>query len=123
MTLGVNETHRRRGLGTRAIREIIHMLRERTPVEPILLHVKTENAGAVAFYQRLGFRIDEATGFSENHYLIDGKHYHAYELTYAMPAERCERPPAALRTARHTPRCGPHRQGIGQTIWSVCALL
>ena len=33
--------------------------------------------------------IDEATGFSENHYLIDGKNYHAYELTYAIPEERC----------------------------------
>jgi hypothetical protein len=64
------------------------MLRERTAAEVVILHVKTENAGAFAFYQRLGFVIDEATGFSENHYLIDGKNYHAYELSYAIPSER-----------------------------------
>ena len=51
MTLGVSTAHRRRGLGTRAMREIIDMLRERTAVRLIFLHVKTENEGAVAFYQ------------------------------------------------------------------------
>lgn len=103
MTLGVDEAYRRRGLGTKAIREVIVMLRERTAAEVVILHVKTENAGAFAFYQRLGFVIDEATGFSENHYLIDGKNYHAYELSYAIPSERRAAQP-------HTQRpCTPHR--------------
>ena len=49
--------------------------------------------------------IDEATGFSENHYLIDGKNYHAYELTYAIPEERCAA--STSRPPRAHPRASP----------------
>ena len=56
---------------------ILQLLRKQTRCTCATLHVKSTNAAAVRFYERLGFTCDPETGFLENHYYIDGKHYDA----------------------------------------------
>ena len=84
MTLGVKETHRRQGLGRRSMDHIIRVLRAHAACEIASLHVKTENAAAVSFYQGYGFSIDPDNGFCRDHYLIHGKQYHAYRFTFSL---------------------------------------
>ena len=48
------------------------------------LHVKSTNGAAVGFYERLGFTCDPIDGFLENHYYIDGRHWHAYRYTRSL---------------------------------------
>ena len=85
MTLGVREGHRQCGLGTRAIEEIMRLLRRRTLCEVAELHVKCANAAAVAFYERNGFERGLAEdGLCRNHYFLDGRHWDAYVYTRSL---------------------------------------
>jgi len=118
MTLGVHETYRRRGLGTHALQLCLEMLRDRTRCMIAQLHVKSLNASAVAFYQRLGWVADEAEGrggLCSNHYLIDGVLYDAKALK--LDLARMRRATAA----------GGRRESFYSSVfdWSdrVCAVL
>lgn len=57
-SLAVSPDHRRRGIGTALMRHIEHALRERD-CPKINLQVLAANAGTVAFYQKLGYRVEE----------------------------------------------------------------
>ena len=81
MTLGVKETYRRCKLGTVAMRRILHLLRTTTRADYAALHVKCANTAAVEFYESMGFSCDPDTGFLQNHYFIDGRHWDAYRYT------------------------------------------
>ncbi len=87
ITLDVAETHRRRGAGSTLLAESERNLALRG-VRTILLETAIENAPAVAFWQRHGYRI-EAT--LKRYYLgrLD-----AYEMRKILP-------PPALKTATH----------------------
>lgn len=84
MTLGVRESHRRLGLGARALDEICKLLRQRTSCAVIMLHVKGANTAAIAFYESQGFvRDGPEDGLLRNHYDLDGRWWDAYQ--YARP--------------------------------------
>jgi len=55
VTLDVHPSHRRSGLGTTLIEELLARLR-RAGATRGRLEVSTENGGAIAFYERLGFQ-------------------------------------------------------------------
>jgi ribosomal protein S18 acetylase RimI-like enzyme len=57
VTLDVAESHRRVGVGSVLLRESEHNLALRG-VRTILLETATDNAGAIAFWQRHGYRIE-----------------------------------------------------------------
>jgi ribosomal protein S18 acetylase RimI-like enzyme len=80
MTLGVKDSHRRLGLGTRAMEEILALLVNCTHADYAALHVKTLNEAAVRFYESMGFRRGP-DAFLPNHYYIDGQHWDAYRYT------------------------------------------
>jgi ribosomal-protein-alanine N-acetyltransferase len=63
VTLDVAPAHRRRGLATELMQGVERMA-VAEECSAMLLHVYAENAGAVAFYQRLGFeRLYDDEGF------------------------------------------------------------
>ena len=84
MTLGVKESYRRHHLGTEIMELILQLLRRETACDYATLHVKSINAAAVGFYERMGFTCDPMDGFLENHYYIDGQHWHAYRYTRSL---------------------------------------
>merc|ERR1740124_146724 len=84
MTLGVKESQRRRHLGNRVLRECLELVAARVPCDVATLHVKSDNLGALRFYERYGFVVDP-DGFCKDHYLIEGVLYDAYRLTYSLP--------------------------------------
>ena len=84
MTLGVKESQRRRHLGNKVLRECLELVVARVPCDVATLHVKSDNLGALRFYERYGFVIDP-DGFCKDHYLIEGVLYDAYRLTYSLP--------------------------------------
>ncbi len=55
VTLDVHPAHRRRSVGKALLGELLARL-ERAGACEVRLEVDTENAGAIAFYERLGFR-------------------------------------------------------------------
>jgi [ribosomal protein S18]-alanine N-acetyltransferase len=85
ITLDVYEAHRRRGIGTALLEKIESNLAARG-VRSILLETASDNAAAVAFWKRHGYRI-EAT--LKRYYLgrID-----AYEMRKILPAVTSARP-------------------------------
>jgi [ribosomal protein S18]-alanine N-acetyltransferase len=78
VTLDVAEKHRRHGVGTALLQKLESNLEARG-VRSILLETATENAAAVAFWQRHGYRI-EAT--LKRYYL--GR-MDAYEMRKILP--------------------------------------
>ena len=78
VTLDVGEKHRRHGVGTALLQKLESNLGARG-VRSILLETATENAAAVAFWQRHGYRI-EAT--LKRYYL--GRE-DAYEMRKILP--------------------------------------
>jgi [ribosomal protein S18]-alanine N-acetyltransferase len=87
ITLDVRETHRRRGAGSFLLSESERNLTLRG-VRTILLETAIENAPAVAFWQRHGYRIEAAL---KRYYL--GRQ-DAYEMRKILP-------PPALKTGAH----------------------
>lgn len=107
MTLGVRESHRRLGIGSRALDEIMQLLRARTVCAEAVLHVKLANEAAVAFYERAGFeRGAENGGLCRNHYLLDGRQWDALLFTRTLHQSFLER----LR-------------GYRQSLPGLCAIL
>ena len=87
ITLDVAETHRRRGTGSTLLGESERNLALRG-VRTILLETSIENAPAVAFWQRHGYRIEAVL---KRYYL---GHVDAYEMRKILP-------PPALQTNAH----------------------
>ena len=87
ITLDVNEAHRRSGVGSELLAESEKVLALRG-VRTILLETAIDNAPAVAFWQRHGYRIEAVL---KRYYLgrLD-----AYEMRKILP-------PAALEAGRH----------------------
>ena len=85
ITLDVDQKHRRRGIGTALLEKLESNLAARG-VRSILLEAASDNAAAVAFWKRHGYRI-EAT--LKRYYLgrID-----AYEMRKILPAATRSRP-------------------------------
>lgn len=85
ITLDVDATHRRRGIGTALLEKLESNLAARG-VHSILLETASDNDAAVAFWKRHGYRI-EAT--LKRYYLgrID-----AYEMRKILPAATRARP-------------------------------
>ena len=81
MTLGVKPSHRRCGLGARAMEQMLKLLRTRTRATYVALHVKTANRAACAFYDRFGFTTDPVDGLLEKHYYLGGEHWDACRYT------------------------------------------
>jgi len=98
MTLGVKESQRRRHLGNRVLRECLELVVAHVPCDVATLHVKSDNLGALRFYERYGFIVDP-DGFCKDHYLIEGVLYDAYRLTYSLL------PPQSLSLLSFLPRC------------------
>jgi ribosomal protein S18 acetylase RimI-like enzyme len=57
-TVAVDPRHRRRGIGAALVRRAEAALRELGALK-INLQVRTSNAGVVAFYEKLGYRVEE----------------------------------------------------------------
>lgn len=53
--------------------------------------MKTDNTGAVAFYEGLNFLKNPERPVSHNHYLIHGQWYHAYHMLFDLARLRCVR--------------------------------
>lgn len=79
MTLGVQESFRRLGIGAELLRRILVILRS-LACTVAALHVKSLNVAACRFYECHGFRPDPVNGWYPGHYLIDGVQYDAYRL-------------------------------------------
>eukprot|EP00300_Choanocystis_sp_HF-7_P037862 c54247_g1_i1.p1 GENE.c54247_g1_i1~~c54247_g1_i1.p1 ORF type:complete len:187 (+),score=35.87 c54247_g1_i1:46-606(+) len=77
MTIGVHPSHRRRKLATHLLQEISKDLEQSWGCKRTTLHVKTDNAGAIAFYQKHGFQITQRL---VDHYCIENQNYDAFEL-------------------------------------------
>jgi ribosomal protein S18 acetylase RimI-like enzyme len=56
--LAVSPDHRKAGIGRRLVAESARLLRERG-VPKLNLQVRGDNAGVVAFYERLGFAVED----------------------------------------------------------------
>ena len=84
MTLGVDESCRRRRLGSRVMDLIIELLRERTECEFAVLHVKLLNEAAVGFYRRYGFVSNMADDYCRDHYYINQQWYDAARFAFPL---------------------------------------
>jgi ribosomal protein S18 acetylase RimI-like enzyme len=62
--LAVDESHRRSGLGRRLMDEVEARLR-RLGCPKLNLQVRNDNAAALGFYERLGFKRDEAVSLGK----------------------------------------------------------
>ncbi|UCD48946.1 MAG: GNAT family acetyltransferase [Phycisphaerales bacterium] len=62
--LAVAPSHRRRGLATRLVREAERQLR-RAGCPKINLQVRTSNTDVIAFYEALGFRVDDVVSMGK----------------------------------------------------------
>ena len=65
--LEVDPAHRRRGLATAVLAEVLDWGASQG-ARTALLHVETANTGAAALYDRLGFRTHHT-----NRYLVEGR--------------------------------------------------
>lgn len=83
MTLGVDSSMRRLGLGSELLRRILLVLRAEG-CSQAALHVKCLNRAACAFYQRRGFMLDPVLGHCRDHYIIDGVNYDAFRLVFPL---------------------------------------
>jgi ribosomal protein S18 acetylase RimI-like enzyme len=66
-SLAVSEAHRRRGIGSALIRRLEVALTERGCLK-VNLQVRASNAGAVAFYEVLGYGIEERVSMGKRFY-------------------------------------------------------
>uniref|UniRef100_A0A6B2LP97 N-alpha-acetyltransferase 60 n=1 Tax=Arcella intermedia TaxID=1963864 RepID=A0A6B2LP97_9EUKA len=83
MTIGVESTHRRQGLGVDILRKVLFVLAQ-SGCSEVHLDVKGDNKAAVAFYRRHGFvRVCKKEGF----YLIGEGYYDAYGMVFRFPSE------------------------------------
>ena len=62
--IAVEAEHRRRGIGSRLLQQVVDAASEQGAKE-ITLHVRVSNAGAMKFYRTLGF---EVVGRMKDHY-------------------------------------------------------
>ena len=65
MTVGVLAPHRDRAIGTRLLRHALNEGSKDAFLTHAYLHVQTNNADAIAFYERFGFEED---GVARNYY-------------------------------------------------------
>jgi ribosomal protein S18 acetylase RimI-like enzyme len=65
--VAVAPEHRRRGIGSALLRRIEALLKERGCLN-VNLQVLASNPGAVAFYETLGFCIEERVSMGKRHY-------------------------------------------------------
>ena len=101
LTLDVDPAYRRTGVGRALLDELSARLRA-AGARRIRLEVDIRNAGAVAFYERLGFRVE---GRIPDYY---GPERHAYVMGRELdgPAARGSGRPATVRTAGGTGKEG-----------------
>jgi ribosomal protein S18 acetylase RimI-like enzyme len=66
-SVAVNPAHRGRGIGSALIRRVEAALAERGCLK-VNLQVRSPNAGVVAFYQKLGFEVDERVSLGKRLY-------------------------------------------------------
>ncbi len=78
LTLDVHPDRRRRGAGRRLLEELLARLRA-AGAERVQLEVDAENRGAIAFYERLGFRTIERI----SDYYGNGRD--AFEMSLELP--------------------------------------
>jgi ribosomal protein S18 acetylase RimI-like enzyme len=75
MTLGTVTEHRQGGLATALLEWVEHLVQRDTSCGGVYLHVITNNATAIRFYERLGYsRVEELPDYYEIH----GKKYPSY---------------------------------------------
>jgi predicted N-acetyltransferase YhbS len=82
LTVAVHETHRRQGLATRLLHACIDYAKRDKQCGVVYLHVITNNAPALAFYQRNGFAHVKTC---YNFYRIDGCNYNAFLYALYLP--------------------------------------
>jgi len=66
-SLAVRADHQRRGVGTALVRRLEGMLAERGCLK-VNLQVRSTNAAVVAFYEKLGFRVEELLSMGKRLY-------------------------------------------------------
>jgi ribosomal protein S18 acetylase RimI-like enzyme len=66
-SLAVDPEHRRRGVGTALVRRLEALLAERGCLK-VNLQVRSSNTAVVAFYERLGFRVEEILSLGKRLY-------------------------------------------------------
>lgn len=80
-TFGVHESVRRRGLGTLLLQRFRDEVQRVRPVDALVLHVKTLNTAAVAFYEAHAFAHYR---LRSNHYRINGQRYDALKMVLPL---------------------------------------
>ncbi|GAA4477839.1 ribosomal protein S18-alanine N-acetyltransferase [Rhodococcus olei] len=84
-TIGVDPTHRRRGLGSVLLAELLRLADGHGG--PVFLEVRTDNEAAIALYRREGFEI---VGTRRNYYQPSGAD--AYTMRRPAPPSETEEP-------------------------------
>lgn len=78
-TFGIHADYRRKQLGHRLLRYMLDLAKSACESDVVVLHVKTLNEAAIAFYEKNGFVLVKR---KKDHYNIGGRDYDALKMCH-----------------------------------------